>query len=356
MPLMQFRLVIGPWPATLAAAAVARRRAGRPDGPPRTRTPPMRRSISLQSLATRLRFRHLVLIDALGRSRNMHIAAQQMNITQPAATKILHDVEEILDLPLFERLPREMRPTELGEQVIRFARETLNATGKFAEELDHLRRGGHGLLLIGATYGTAHILSAAIMRLKEKRPLLSIRVLERTSDLLVAELEQKTIDVVIGRFTDETQHNIFDFRPIAATPMCIVVSPNHPLLGAGDLTLDQLMTWPWVVHPLGTPTRKLFEATLADHGLECPVNLVETTSIFATLSLLQGTDMVAILPVTAVADFVERQMLARLPIRFEREVEDYGILTRKHEVLSSAALDFVAAVTLVTRDDAGTTA
>ena len=75
------------------------------------------------------------------------------------------------------------------------------------------------------------------MRLKARRPLLSIRVLERTSDLLMTELQEKTIDVVIGRFTDETQHNSFDFRPIAATPMCLVVNPRHPLLSAQDLAL-----------------------------------------------------------------------------------------------------------------------
>jgi DNA-binding transcriptional LysR family regulator len=312
----------------------------------------MRRSVSLQLLVTRLRFRHLVLLDALGNCRNVHMAAQQMNITQPAATKILHDVEEILDLPLFERLPREMRPTELGERVIRYARETLNATDKFVEELDHLRRGGHGLLHVGATYGIPHVLSAAVMRLKQDRPLLSIRVLERTSDLLMSELQEKNIDVVIGRFTDEAQHNYFDFRPIAASQMCLVVNPRHPLLAARDITLEGLMDWPWIVHPLGTPTRRLFENTLADRGLKCPLNLVETTSIFATLSLLQGSEMVSILPVTAVADFVERQMLARLPIRFDRQVEDYGILTRKDEALPGPVTDFIEAVMAVTRNGA----
>lgn len=311
----------------------------------------MRRTPSLQTLGTRLRFRHLLLLDILGHCRNMHMAAQQMHITQPAATKILHDVEEIFDLALFERLPREMRPTELGAHVIRYARETLNATDKFVEELDHLRRGGHGTLLVGATYGIPHILSAAVMRLKARRPLLSIRVLERTSDLLMTELQEKTIDVVIGRFTDEAQHNSFDFRPIAATPMCLVVNPRHPLLSAQDLALKDLMSWPWIVHPLGTPSRRLFENTLADHGLKCPINLVETTSIFATLSLLQGSEMVSILPVTAVADFVERQMLARLPIRLDREVEDYGILTRKDEVLSPAVADFIDAVAAVAGAD-----
>ncbi len=304
----------------------------------------MRPSLSLQVLSSRLKLRHLVLLDAVCRSHNMHLAAQQMNITQPAATKILQDIEDLLGLELFERLPRNMQPTDLGAFVIRFARETLNATGKFVEELNHMRKGGHGMLLIGATYGIAYLLSPAIMRMKEKRPLLSIRVLERTSDILMTELEEKNIDLVIGRFTGEHQHNIFDFRDIAATQMCVAVNPAHPLLGETELSLAQLMDWPWILHPLTTPTRKLFEETLADMGLKSPVNLVETTSIFATLQLLQGSNMIAIFPVSAVKDYMRRGMISRLPISFDRQLEDYGILTRKGETPSAAAEEFIETI------------
>ena len=304
----------------------------------------MRPSLSLQALSTRLKLRHLVLLDALGRSRNMHLAAQQMNITQPAATKILQDIEDMFDLVLFERLPRNMQPTDLGEFVIRFARETLNATGKFVEELDHMKKGGYGVLLVGTTYGIAYLLSPSIMKMKQKRPLLSIRVLERTSDILLTELEERNIDLVIGRVTGEHQHNIFDFRDIAATQMCVAVNPNHPLLNETQLSLAQLVNCPWILHPLSTPTRKLFEETLADMGLKSPVNIVETTSIFTTLQLLQGSDMVAILPVSAVADYIRRGMISRLPISFDKNLEDYGILTRKGEILSTATREFMETV------------
>jgi len=301
----------------------------------------VRPSLSLQSLANRLKYRHLVLLDVLGRSHNMHLVAQQMNITQPAATKILQDIEDIFGLPLFERLPRNMKPTDLGEFVIQFARETLNATEKFIEDLEHMRKGGHGILQVGATYGIAYLLSSSIMKIKERRPLLSIRVLERTSDILLTELEEKHLDLVIGRFTAEHQHNIFDFHDIAATQMCMVVNPRHPLLHQPDLSVRELMDWPWIVHPLSTPTRKLFEETLADLGLKSPVNLVETTSIFTTLQLLQGSDMIAILPVSAVGDYIRRGMIARLPLSFERQIEDYGILTRKGETPSATAKEFI---------------
>jgi DNA-binding transcriptional LysR family regulator len=301
----------------------------------------MRPALSLQTLTSRLKFRHLVLLDALGRTHNVHLAAQQMNLTQPAATKILQDIEDLFGFSLFERLPRNMQPTDLGQVVIRYAQETLNAAGKFVEELDHRRKGGYGTLLVGATYGVAHLMSSSIMKIKTRRPLLAIRVLERTSDLLLAELEQKTLDLVIGRFTSEHQHNFFDYRDLAATPLCLVVNPQHPLLRETELELAQLISWPWILHPLTTPSRILFEETLAGLGLGTPVNVVETTSIFATLQLLQGSDMIAMLAASAVGDYIRRGIIAQLPISFDRQLEDYKVLTRKGDVLSPAAEEFV---------------
>jgi DNA-binding transcriptional LysR family regulator len=304
----------------------------------------MRSPPTLQTLCSRLRYRHLHLLDALGRSHNMHVAAQQLNITQPAATKILQDIEDMFDLELFERLPRDMKPTEIGEFVLRFAHESLNVAGKFIEELDHMKRGGYGVVQVGVTYGAAFLLSPCIMRMKAHHPRVSIRVLERTSDLLLEELKEKTLDLVIGRFTGEDQHNWFDFRDIGATRMCIVGSPTHPLLAETDLTLARLMDWPWIVQPLTTPTRRLFEGTLADNGLTCPVNIVETTSIFTTLQLLQASDMLTVLPSSAVDAFVEQKILAKLPLDFARQIEDYGVLTRRGDRPSPMTREFIEIV------------
>jgi hypothetical protein len=82
---------------------------------------------SLASLVWRLRFKHLQLLHTLDRSRNLHVAAQEMKLTQPAATKILHDAEDLFGFPIFERRP-SMRPTKLGELVIHFAQATLDMT------------------------------------------------------------------------------------------------------------------------------------------------------------------------------------------------------------------------------------
>jgi DNA-binding transcriptional LysR family regulator len=311
----------------------------------------MNSPLTIQTLCSRLRYRHLHLLDALGRSHNVHITAQELNVTQPAATKILKDIEDMLGVELFDRLPRDMKPTEIGRFVLQFAHESLNVASKFVEELDHMKRGGYGIVQVGVTYGVAHLLSPCIVRIKTRHPRVAIRVLERTSGLLLEQLKEKTLDVVIGRFTGEDQHNWFDFRNIGATRMCVVANPHHALLREKELTLAQLVEWPWIIPPLATPTRQLFEGTLADHGLSCPVSLVETTSIFTTLQLLQASDMLALLPSSAVDMFVEQNQLTKLPFDFARQIEDYGVLTRRGDRLSLMTKEFIDIVLEVAREE-----
>ena len=97
-----------------------------------------------------LRFKHLTLLTTLAESRNMHATARVMHLSQPAASKMLRDLEVYFGFALFERLPRAMQPTELGEQVIRYAWILLNDMERLVDDINALREGGYGQLLIGA--------------------------------------------------------------------------------------------------------------------------------------------------------------------------------------------------------------
>src|SRR5882762_8132915 len=109
---------------------------------------------SFAHLMGRLRYRHLSLHVAIGDHRNLHRASQAVHLAQPSATKIVHELEELFGVPLFERLPRGMHPTELGGEVLRFARRALVDMQQFSEDLDSKQKGGYGQqLIIGAIMG-----------------------------------------------------------------------------------------------------------------------------------------------------------------------------------------------------------
>ncbi len=300
--------------------------------------------LSQAHLCSWLRFKHLTLLTTLAESRNMHAAARAMHLSQPAASKMLRDLEAYFGFALFERLPRAMQPTELGEQVIRYAWILLNDMERLVDDINDLREGGYGQLLIGAIAAAApEILPAAIARLKQDRPRLSVSLQEQTSDRLLLELEHKRLDVVIGRFTHVSQHNVFDFEPLLDEPLRVVVRRDHPLTRLDQApALGELSQWPWILHPLSSPMRSVFESALAEEGIATPANVVETTSIQATLQLLQSSDMLAVLPRSVMRRPLASGQYVVLERVIGKPLDYYGIITRRQESLSAAAEELIA--------------
>ena len=134
----------------------------------------------------------------------------------------------MLGIEIFERKPRSMVPTELGNAVAAYARTILNDTEKFTTQLNTLRKGGQGHLRIGAIFAaTFNVVPQAIQQVKAIRPLLSIEIIEQTSDKLLVMLERKEIDLVIGRLNESRHHPLFDFVKLATESFVLVGHARH---------------------------------------------------------------------------------------------------------------------------------
>ncbi|WP_277185785.1 LysR family transcriptional regulator [Caballeronia sp. BR00000012568055] len=295
------------------------------------------------ALVNRLKFKHLALLVALDDARNLHQAADTINVAQPSASRMLADIEEAFGFLLFERNARGMQPTSLGTAALAYARRSLADLTRFADDLDNKRRGGHGQLTVGAIMGAApDMLAMAVTELKSERPLLNVRILGETSDQVVQLLHRREVDLALGRLTTPLQHNDFDFEPLSREAMRLVVRAKHPLASKNALALDMLVSWPWILQPITSPARGLFEEELARAGLTTPADIVECASIFATLQLLQNSDAVAMLPESVVRDYLRAHLLAELPIEIGKSLSGFGLLRRKFETLSEPAEYFIA--------------
>jgi DNA-binding transcriptional LysR family regulator len=297
---------------------------------------------SLTQLLTRLRFRHLALLVALDEHRNLHRAAESIHLAQPSATKLVHDLEQVFGFVLFERLPRGMQPTELGAEVARFARRLLTDLERFTHDLDNKRTGGYGQLIIGAIMGAApDVVARAMAEMKSRRPLLSLKLLGETSDEILSLLLDRKIDLAVGRFSDVLQHNDADYEVLGNEVLCLVARKNHALCRKRRLTLRALDNTPWILQPLTSPARQIIEQEFGQAGMKTPANLVECTSIFATLQLVQKSDAVTMLPESVVRDHLDAGLLVRLPLAVGKSLPGFGILTRRGEPLGAAATEFI---------------
>lgn len=291
----------------------------------------------------RLRFRHLQFLDILGQTRNLRLTGEQMHITQPAATKILVDIEDIFQARLFERLPRGMRPNELGLFILRYAQSALAGQRKFVDEFNALQQGGHGHLAIGAITGSAaHLLIASVAEIQRLRPLLVLKILEQSSDQLIHWLAERKIDLMIGRFTDAAQRAQFQYTRLSSEPLHVVAGPDHPLRGAHPLGLTELVHWPWILYPPSTAVRKVSDDIFASTGLLPTSGVVETPSFLFALELLQTTPMLSLQPAALVGKYVQKGLLSRIPVDLPDRMPDYGLITRLGELPTPAAQAFMA--------------
>ncbi|MDP9938873.1 LysR family transcriptional regulator [Ectopseudomonas alcaliphila] len=312
----------------------------------------MNQTGNLPTLHNWLRFRHLALIDSLARTGNMHSSAQQLGLSQPAVSKMLRDIENQFGFTLFERLNRELPATELGAEVIAYAQRALNDCQTFSYRLESLRQGGHGYLKVGAIFAaTAHALPETLLRLKGRRPLLTVELLEDTSDHLLKLLEHKQLDLVVGRFTDHPQRQRFDFTALAEEPFLLIARPEHPLCARQRVSPTQLTEWPWVLYPLNTPLRQSLEQSFSDAGVNPPANSIETTSVQTTLKLLCNSDTLALLPEAVVRQNLLDGSLKQVQTNLAPPPLAYGVLLRKDEPISSAARDFIEALRAAIRDE-----
>src|SRR5262245_37891697 len=159
-------------------------------------------------IRARLRTRHLQLLTAIGEEGNIHRAAEIMNMSQPAASRLLRDVEEIIGAELFDRLPRGVRANWYGETMIRHARIALASLNEASKDIDLLKSGLTGQVNVGAISGPAiGFVPRAVARVAREHPMIRVRLQVDSSDRLLEALQDGTIDVMVGRLLDGHDHS-----------------------------------------------------------------------------------------------------------------------------------------------------
>lgn len=244
----------------------------------------------------RLKLRHLALVDALSRQGSVVGAAAELHLTQPAATRSLHELEDILGVPLYERGPRGVTATVFGTAFTEHARAVLAQLDQAGRHVVELADADRGTVVVGTHLaGSNMLLPRAIAELKKTRPYLTVVVREASPESLLLELEAGRVDFVVGRLTAPSDERT-ERRKLYDESVELVVRASHPLAGRTDVRLADLADLPWILPGAQTALRHEIEEFLARHGMTLPMNRVETTSFLTVRQLLLETDVVAVLP------------------------------------------------------------
>lgn len=287
-----------------------------------------------------LKLAHMRMIVALETHGQVSAAAKIMNMTQPAASRMIGEMEEALRVRLLERLPRGVRLTPFGEALARRARAVLLEMHEASREIAELRTGRGGSVSVGAV--TAPAIELAVPAIREVRrafPLLEVNIQIDTSGVLARELLASRHDFIIARIPDDLDPRQFRSRVIGVEKACLIARRGHPLAGRGPVTPQMLREFDWVFQPSGSLLRRTIETTFIGRNVALPDRVLNTSSLLLTLVMVAQTD--AISPVSVeVADFIRDDLggaIEVLPIDFAIEVQAFSLLTASDRELSPAA-------------------
>lgn len=293
-------------------------------------------------LDQKLKLHLLRVIDALDAHGSLLKASTALGVSQPALTRSLKDLEELVGTRLFERHSRGVRPTEAGVVLLRSGRRILAELRRTEEDLDLFSDSFGGVAAIGALpTAAAGLAPAVLLKLKIETPAFRVRLEEgRTEDLLPL-LAAGQLDLIIGRFYEVSPSDIFLRQELWSDPMAIVARADHPLFDSEHLDLAKLGAFELVLPVAPVRVAAEIEAILDTLGLESSSAMLSTSYNFTREILLSSNAFTIVPPMVLLGD-LNRGTLAMRAIPFEYPLRPAGVITVRDRNLNGAATAFIA--------------
>lgn len=292
----------------------------------------------------RIRLRHLHTFVAVAQQGTLGRAAETLNLSQPALSNTLNELEQLTGTRLFERGRLGAQLTLVGEQFLTHAVKVLDALNSAGQALNRKEGLNNDIVRIGALPTAAlGILPTVIGQFHKQQKDITLQVATMNNTMLLAGLKSGEIDIGIGRMSDPELMSGLHYELLFLESLKLVVRPGHPLLQE-TVTLSRVMEWPVVVSPKGTVPRQNAEALLQSQGCKMPAGCIETLSASLSRQLTVDFDYVWFVPSGAVKDDLRRGVLTALPIATQGAGEPIGILTRVDATLTPGTQTLLSAI------------
>lgn len=241
---------------------------------------------------SRLLRHFLAVVDHKG----MSAAAAELHISQPALTKSIHQLEEILGVDLFERLPTGVVPTRFGEILARRARLMDLEYRHAVAEIQAIKGGTGGIINVGAgPVWAIRILPPIIAAFRRQQPKVKVRLRAGVIDTLVPALLDGELDVVCASL-DFPAHPEFIKEQLVDLQHVLIARAEHPLAGRREISARQLLDYPWIALANDYVGSSRVNSFFAASGQQPPRVGVEANSVAAALNLLREDDFVFNIP------------------------------------------------------------
>lgn len=279
-----------------------------------------------------LRLRHLRLLAAIATKGTLGGAAVEIGISQPAATQMLRELENLLETMLVQRHARGVVFTEAGQVLAGFARQTLDAMRITADNLADVAAGRNATLQVGAIAAAViALVTPAFDQLLARCPDDCFNVVEIPApETLLAGLLAGSHHLILVREPAKPDPMLV-FEPLFADELVIVASPEHPAAMADKVSLSMLAGCEWVLATRQVLTRTAFDEWCGRAGFTPKSGNISGNSITMLPNALAATGAIAAAPASTVHALLRQGVLRRVRVDMRLPLPALGGLYRRED-------------------------
>ena len=243
--------------------------------------------------------------------KNFTKAANKLNLTQPAVSHQIKELEDELQEQLFIRKKGDIIPTPIGDIVLNYARKFVAMHNKMLDDIKH----NHKInIKLGITHtAESNKITEIIGSYLINNPGLSVTIITDTTNNLYKMVENYELDLAI---VDNKKNVKLNYLPLDTDYLVCVVNNNSPLAKKKIVTLKELKKENLILRLDSSYTRKLFESTLEsiNESINSFKIILELDNIETIKDLVRKDMGVSILAKNTCIDEVNRKKLTILPI------------------------------------------
>ena len=283
----------------------------------------------------RVKFRHLQTFVEVARQKSVMKAAELLHVSQPAVTKTIRELEEVLGVAVFEREGRGIKITRYGEVFLRHAGAALTALRQGLDSVSQERSGDGVPVRIGAlpTVSTRIMPRAMSLFLKEDTGA-RIKIVTGENAVLLEQLRVGDLDLVVGRLAAPEKMTGFSFEHLYSEQVVFAVRAGHPLLSGAQSAFAHLGDYPVLMPTRASIIRPFVEHFLIANGIPGLPNQIETVSDAFGRAFVRASDAIWIISAGVVASDIEDGTLAVLPIDTSETKGPVGLTMRADSIPS----------------------
>jgi DNA-binding transcriptional LysR family regulator len=286
-------------------------------------------SALLNRLLARGKFRHVQVILQLAELGSVQRTADAIGMTQSSVTQTLAYLEKLLEMRLFERHARGVRPTPACTDLLPVARQLMLGVADGAEIVAARQKQGEGIVRMIASISASNgLLVDALPAFSKRHPAIQVHLGEAEGEDQLLAIARGEVDLVACRRPPVTPEG-WEFHPLREDRFIVVCRPDHPLARSRPLRWPDLAEATWLLLPAGVAVRARFDALTADFARPPPSYPVVTRSLPMLWRLLLQQHLLALVPLNMARPLLDEGALVELKVGDPLAIEPIGLLQPK---------------------------